>query len=194
MQQQTLLTGKVQHERSNIIFQECYSFLLAAALTRWTKKRLFRASHCFKTLSGETGATTVQPHLAGTITEDSLLPFASALRFTNGIFANRAVVPRYANTARGRGSTRGGHFTSRRSFPFPFSRHFGCGSFVDTVDFKSEKIVTTQERKIALVYGQYYSGITLPALAEESGLGISSQLFPRWMTKPLSSPCLKTMA
>ena len=47
---------------------------------------------------------------------------------------------------------------------------------------------------LALVYGQYYSGITLPALAEESGLGISSQLFPRWMTKPLSSPCLKTMA
>ena len=45
---------------------------------------------------------------------------------------------------------------------------------------------------LALVYGQYYSGITLPALAEE---GISSQLFPRWMTKrPLSSPCLKTMA
>ena len=40
----------------------------------------------------------------------------------------------------------------------------------------------------------YYSGITLPALAEESGPGISSQLFPRWMTKPLSSPCLKTMA
>ena len=47
---------------------------------------------------------------------------------------------------------------------------------------------------LALVYGQYYSGITLPALAEESGPGISSQLFPRWMTKPLSSPCLKTMA
>ena len=45
---------------------------------------------------------------------------------------------------------------------------------------------------LALVYGQYYSGITLPALAEESGPGISSQLFPRWMTKPLSSPCLKT--
>ena len=44
---------------------------------------------------------------------------------------------------------------------------------------------------LALVYGQYYSGITLPALAKESG---SSQLFPRWMTKPLSSPCLKTMA
>ena len=39
----------------------------------------------------------------------------------------------------------------------------------------------------ALVYGQYYSGITLPALAEESGPGISSQLFPRWLTKPLSS-------
>ena len=39
-----------------------------------------------------------------------------------------------------------------------------------------------------------YSSITLPALAEESGPGISSQLFPRWMTKPLSSPCLKTMA
>ena len=37
---------------------------------------------------------------------------------------------------------------------------------------------------LALVY---YSGITLPALAEESGPGISSQLFPRWMTKPLSS-------
>ena len=32
----------------------------------------------------------------------------------------------------------------------------------------------------ALVYGQYYSGIILPALAEESDLGISSQLFPRW--------------
>ena len=47
---------------------------------------------------------------------------------------------------------------------------------------------------LALVYGQYYSGITLPALAEESGPGISSQLFPRWMTEPLSSPCLKTMA
>ena len=47
---------------------------------------------------------------------------------------------------------------------------------------------------LALVNGQYYSGITLPALAEESGPGISSQLFPRWMTKPLSSPCLKTMA
>ena len=47
---------------------------------------------------------------------------------------------------------------------------------------------------LALVYGQYYSGITLPALAEESGPGISSQLFPRWMTKrPLSSPCLKTI-
>ena len=46
---------------------------------------------------------------------------------------------------------------------------------------------------LALVCGQYHSGITLPALAEESGLGISSQLFPRWMTKPLSSPCLKTM-
>ena len=44
----------------------------------------------------------------------------------------------------------------------------------------------------AVVY-KYYSGITLPALAEESGPGISSQLFPRWMTKPLSSPCLKTM-
>ena len=44
---------------------------------------------------------------------------------------------------------------------------------------------------LALVYGQYYSGITLPALAEESGPGISSQLFPKWMTKPLSSPCLK---
>ena len=44
---------------------------------------------------------------------------------------------------------------------------------------------------LALVY---YSSITLPALAEESGPGISSQLFPRWMTKPLSSPCLKTMA
>ena len=44
---------------------------------------------------------------------------------------------------------------------------------------------------LALVYD---SGITLPALAEESGPGISSQLFPRWMTKPLSSPCLKTMA
>ena len=29
---------------------------------------------------------------------------------------------------------------------------------------------------LALVYGQYYSGITLPALAEESGPGISSQL------------------
>ena len=43
---------------------------------------------------------------------------------------------------------------------------------------------------LALVYGQYYSGITLPALAEESGPGISSQLFPRWMTKPPSSPCL----
>ena len=28
----------------------------------------------------------------------------------------------------------------------------------------------------------YYSGITLPALAEESGPGISSQWFPRWMT------------
>ena len=42
---------------------------------------------------------------------------------------------------------------------------------------------------LALVYGLYYSGITLPALAEESGPGISSQLFPRWMTKPLSSPC-----
>ena len=39
---------------------------------------------------------------------------------------------------------------------------------------------------LALVY-EYYSGITLPALAEESGPGISSQLFPRWMTKPLSS-------
>ena len=26
---------------------------------------------------------------------------------------------------------------------------------------------------------EYYSGITLPALAEESGPGISSQLFPR---------------
>ena len=47
---------------------------------------------------------------------------------------------------------------------------------------------------LALVYGQYYSGITLPALAEESGPGISSQPFPRWMTKPRSSPCLKTMA
>ena len=47
---------------------------------------------------------------------------------------------------------------------------------------------------LALVCGQYYSGITLPALAEESDPGISSQLFPRWMTKPLSSPCLKTMA
>ena len=47
---------------------------------------------------------------------------------------------------------------------------------------------------LALVCGQYYSGITLPALAEESGPGISSQLFPRWRTKPLSSPCLKTMA
>ena len=33
---------------------------------------------------------------------------------------------------------------------------------------------------LALVYD---SGITLPALAEESGPGISSQLFPRWMTK-----------
>ena len=31
---------------------------------------------------------------------------------------------------------------------------------------------------LALVNGQYYSCITLPALAEESGLGISSQLFP----------------
>ena len=31
---------------------------------------------------------------------------------------------------------------------------------------------------LALVYGQYYSGITLPALAEESGPGISSQPFP----------------
>ena len=30
---------------------------------------------------------------------------------------------------------------------------------------------------LALVNGQYYSGITLPALAEESGPGISSQLF-----------------
>ena len=29
---------------------------------------------------------------------------------------------------------------------------------------------------------------TLPALAEESGPSISSQLYPRWMTKPLSSP------
>ena len=47
---------------------------------------------------------------------------------------------------------------------------------------------------LALVYGLYYSGITLPALVEESGPGISSQLFPKWMTKPLSSPCLKTMA
>ena len=47
---------------------------------------------------------------------------------------------------------------------------------------------------LALVCGQYYSGITLPALVEESGLGISSKLFPRWMTKPLSSPCLKTKA
>ena len=47
---------------------------------------------------------------------------------------------------------------------------------------------------LALVYGLYYSGITLPALAEESDPDISSQLFPRWMTKPLSSPCLKTMA
>ena len=47
---------------------------------------------------------------------------------------------------------------------------------------------------VGLVYGLYYSSITLPALAEESGPGISSQLFPRWMTKPLSSPCLKTMA
>ena len=28
---------------------------------------------------------------------------------------------------------------------------------------------------LALVCGQYYSGITLPALAEESGPGISSQ-------------------
>ena len=37
---------------------------------------------------------------------------------------------------------------------------------------------------LALVCGQYYSGITLPASAEESGPGISSQLFPRWMTKP----------
>ena len=36
--------------------------------------------------------------------------------------------------------------------------------------------------------GIYDSGITLPALAEESGPGISSQLFPRWMTKPLNSP------
>ena len=44
---------------------------------------------------------------------------------------------------------------------------------------------------LALIYGLYYSSITLPALAEESGPGISS---PRWMTKPLSSPCLKTMA
>ena len=32
---------------------------------------------------------------------------------------------------------------------------------------------------LALVYGLYYSSITLPALAEESGPGISSQLFPR---------------
>ena len=31
---------------------------------------------------------------------------------------------------------------------------------------------------LALVYGLYYSSITLPALAEESGPGISSQLFP----------------
>ena len=30
---------------------------------------------------------------------------------------------------------------------------------------------------LALVYGLYYSSITLPALAEESGPGISSQLF-----------------
>ena len=72
------------------------------------------------------GNTPVQPHLAGTITEDSVLPFASVLCFANGIFTNRAVVPRYvANTARGRGSTRG-HFTSHRSFPFHFSWHFGC--------------------------------------------------------------------
>ena len=34
----------------------------------------------------------------------------------------------------------------------------------------------------------YMDYITLPALAEESGPGISSQLFPKWMTKPLSSP------
>ena len=47
---------------------------------------------------------------------------------------------------------------------------------------------------LALDHGQYYSGITVPALAEESGPGISSQLFPRWMTKLRSSPCLKTMA
>ena len=38
---------------------------------------------------------------------------------------------------------------------------------------------------LALVCGQ---DITLPALAEESGPGISSQLFPRLMTKSLSSP------
>ena len=36
---------------------------------------------------------------------------------------------------------------------------------------------------LALVYD---SGNILPALAEESDLGISSQLFPRWMTKPLT--------
>ena len=47
---------------------------------------------------------------------------------------------------------------------------------------------------VAILPLEYYSGITLPALAEESGQGISSQLFPRWMTKPLNSPCLKTMA
>ena len=48
----------------------------------------------------------------------------------------------------------------------------------------SDLTVTWAVGVLALVYD---SGITLPALAEESGPGISSQLFPRWMTKPLSS-------
>ena len=56
--------------------------------------------------------------------------------------------------------------------------------------FAAEVSDLTGTWAVAILALEYYSGITLPALAEESGPGISSQLFPRWMTKSLNSPCL----
>ena len=62
--------------------------------------------------------------------------------------------------------------------PIVLSQHNCVHSLLGAFEFTWPVHVHVAVGVLSLVCGQYYSGITLPALAEESGLGISIQLFP----------------